>query len=216
MNILDQEIVKKVKNNKREISIDDISDDDPIIDGSEFNKPNHFYKMGALTAIKKKKRDFYDTLGDVFKRDKNFKESSYVLLKWLSTVGDPDWQTWKENGKKGKPPIKENNFTRLYLQLTNEIVNKYFWDLTSHPRLQFYLMCALGEKGVNFNWLDVNSSKEKNKLNDIILNVFNDINSTELNIIRNSLDTKEKVIDFCKRCACDDKVIKDVLKEEGL
>jgi len=72
-----------------------------------------------LKQLDHKNRDFYDELDDTEKK----KFSTYLMMKYSANVeGDPDLQEW-------------------YLRASNERVNKNFFDLGQHPKLQ-WLLCT--------------------------------------------------------------------------
>ena len=99
-----------------------------------------------LSAIDKKDRGFYDRLTD--EERKQF--SAFLMLKYCAAV-------------QGKPEMEE-----WYLRATNEYVNKHFWDLTKHPKLQWLLMTVTSPgMGTHYHKWIKQMKKEKSNLKTI-------------------------------------------------
>ena len=81
------------------------------------NKLDIGYEMAQLDT---KNRAFYDELTD----EERKKFSTYLMLRWGSAVG-------------GEPILQQ-----YYLQAMNERVNKRFFDLGKHPKLQWLMLCC--------------------------------------------------------------------------
>ena len=71
-----------------------------------------------INMLDKKSRTFYDELNDEEKK----KFSNYLMIRWGSSV-------------QGSPELQE-----YYLHATNQRLNKNFFDIHKHPKLQW--LCA--------------------------------------------------------------------------
>jgi uncharacterized protein (DUF2225 family) len=71
-----------------------------------------------MTQLDLKNRDFYDSLTE----EERKKFSNYLMIRWASSVqANQDYQEW-------------------YLLSCNERLNKHFFDINRHPKLQW--LCA--------------------------------------------------------------------------
>ena len=74
--------------------------------------------QNEMTQLDLKNRDFYDSLTD----EERKKFSTYLMVRWASSVqANQDYQEW-------------------YLLSCNERLNKHFFDINRHPKLQW--LCA--------------------------------------------------------------------------
>ncbi len=91
-----------------------------------------------MACFDRKDRDFYDELTD----EERKKFSNYLMIRWGSSV----------NGSK--------EMQEYYLIATNERLNKHFFDISKHPKLQW--LCATtvspGMGVQRHNWI---STKKK-------------------------------------------------------
>ena len=74
--------------------------------------------QNEMTQLDLKNRDFYDSLTD----EERKKFSTYLMVRWASSVqANQDYQEW-------------------YLLSCNERLNKHFFEINRHPKLQW--LCA--------------------------------------------------------------------------
>jgi len=74
--------------------------------------------QNEMTQFDRKNRQFYDSLTD----EERKKFSNYLMIRWGSSIqGSAELQNY-------------------YLQSSNHYVNKHFFDINRHPRLQW--LCA--------------------------------------------------------------------------
>ena len=95
-----------------------------------------------LRAVDQKNRSFYDSLSD----EERKKFSTYLMMRWAASVeGSSDLQEW-------------------YLRATNEQVNKNFWDLNHHPKLQWLLTTTVspGMGTHRHYWQSTKGAEKKN------------------------------------------------------
>ena len=86
-----------------------------------------------LPALDRKDRDYYDNLSDELKK----KFSPFMMLKYCASVqSSPDMEHY-------------------YIASTNHFANKYMFDLSKHPRLQWLMLTAAspGVGTMNHKWL---------------------------------------------------------------
>lgn len=117
-----------------------------------------------LKALDLRDKGFYKNLEDDEKKAIPFP----VLRRWMSTVGDVDWNEGKKQGrfkgdKKGPWPIGDERNTAYYLIMVNEIANYGFMDLYKHPELQWLLLCIVGRgQPKSHQWLPSKKVNIKN------------------------------------------------------
>ena len=115
--------------------------------------------QNEMACFDLKDRTFYDSLTD----DERKKFSNYLMIRWGSSV-------------EGSQELQE-----FYLIATNEMLNKHFFAINRHPKLQW--LCATsvspGLGKYRHNWIatkkkDVSNSATRKKLADLFPNVKND------------------------------------------
>ena len=115
--------------------------------------------QNEMACFDLKDRTFYDSLTD----DERKKFSNYLMIRWGSAV-------------EGSRELQE-----FYLIATNEMLNKHFFAINRHPKLQW--LCATsvspGLGKYRHNWIatkkkDVSNSATRKKLADLFPNVKND------------------------------------------
>lgn len=143
----------------------------------------------TLNAIDRKNRKFYDNITD--EERKGF--APVVLQRYASSVqGQPDLQEW-------------------YLAATNEYVNKHFWELTKHPKLQWLLLTTTSPgMGDHFhNWIS-NKKGTTDKQLKILEQFFPEAGVDELKTL-NHIYSKADIKEIAKERGWDDKRIKSEL-----
>ena len=115
--------------------------------------------QNEMACFDLKDRTFYDSLTD----DERKKFSNYLMIRWGSAV-------------EGSRELQE-----FYLIATNEMLNKHFFAINRHPKLQW--LCATsvspGLGKYRHNWIatkkkDASNSATRKKLADLFPNVKND------------------------------------------
>jgi len=145
-----------------------------------------------------KNRNFYDELSE----EERKKFSTFILLRWASAIQSS-----------GNRNVSNDELASYYIQVTNLRVNKNFWALNKHPKLQWQLLTSISPgAGVHkHEWIAFNSRQKKNKKISILSELFPDLNSAELDIISNHMNDKE-ITEHLKNLGYDDKEIKKRLK----
>lgn len=129
------------------------------------------YIGNEMAAFDRKDRAYYDKFTD----DERKKFSTYLMLRWGASVsGNADLQAY-------------------YLMATNERVNKNFFDLNKHPKLQ-WLLCTTVSPGMgkqHHNWL---AAKKKDgpggKLQKFVINLYPEMRNDELDLFLKLNDLK--------------------------
>lgn len=219
MNIFDREVVAELSTDTKkaagQVSIEEIKEYHRVVPGKDIGQKWEYALMGGLTAADLGDLNYYDSLGETDEeKDKNFKGDAIQMLRWMATVGSPDWGKWNANGRKGRPPIKDNDMTAYHIIMTNELANQGFWDIQHHPELQYKLITSVGV-GIKqeHHWLDMPGKKHKrSRLYELIVQKHPNINDLEYQILVESM-TEKDISDLGKDLALDDKAIKEYVKE---
>jgi len=153
------------------------------------DKSSPLYIGNEMAAYDRKDRDYYDKFTDEEK--KQF--STYLMLRYGASVGgNKDLQAY-------------------YLMATNKFVNKYFFDLNKHTKLQ-WLMCTTvsPNMGNQFHyWLAAKKKEGKstNKLRKVVAELYPNMKSDEMDMFL-SMNTEKEIKEYCKELGWDDKRIK--------
>ena len=147
------------------------------------------YIGNEMAAYDRKDRDYYDKFTD--EERKQF--STYLMLRYGASVGgNADLQAY-------------------YLMATNKYVNKHFFDLNKHTKLQ-WLMCTTvsPNMGNQFHyWLAAKKKEGKstNKLRKVVASLYPNMKSDEMDMFM-SMNTEKEIKEYCKELGWDDKRIK--------
>ena len=152
------------------------------------NKLDIGYEMAQLDT---KNRAFYDELTD----EERKKFSTYLMLRWGSAVG-------------GEPILQQ-----YYLQAMNERVNKRFFDLGKHPKLQWLLLTTVSPNmgKHRHEWMAFAARKSKNKRADVIAKLYPEYKLDDCELMAANIpDTEFKamLVDL----GWNDKEIKEAMK----
>ena len=132
-----------------------------------------------MACFDRKDRKFYDELTD----EERKKFSNYLMIRWGSSV----------NGSK--------EFQEYYLIATNERLNKHFFDLGKHPKLQW--LCATtvspGMGVQRHNWI---STKKKEagdaSIRKQLAELFPHLEDDALDVMA-KVNTKKDINDYLKK-----------------
>jgi hypothetical protein len=153
------------------------------------DKSSPLYIGNEMAAYDRKDRDYYDKFTD--EERKQF--STYLMLRYGASVGgNKDLQAY-------------------YLMATNKFVNKHFFDLNKHAKLQ-WLMCTTvsPNMGNQFHyWLAAKKKEGKstNKLRKVVASLYPNMKSDEMDMFM-SMNTEKEIKEYCKELGWDDKRIK--------
>jgi hypothetical protein len=146
----------------------------------------------VLAAIDLGSKDSWDEFNDEERKSVAF----YLLNRYVSSV------------KTGNQDLAEH-----YLILTNEFVNKNFYQLSKHPKLLWQLMCACGHesKKIHFHeWISLNRKSEGGgKKAQFLRDIYPNAKLDEIEILAKMMSTKE-VKQLAKDHGYSDKQIDDL------
>jgi len=152
------------------------------------NKLDIGYEMAQLDL---RNRKFYDELTD----EERKKFSTYLMLRWGSVVN-------------GIPELQQ-----YYLQAMNERVNKRFFDINKHPKLQWLLLTTVSPNmgKHRHEWIAYNSKTAKNKRAQKMLELYPHIKNDEAELLSNTI-SDEQYKSMLVELGYSDKEIKEALK----
>jgi hypothetical protein len=151
------------------------------------SNPDPLYIGNEMAAFDRKDRTYYDKFTD--EQRKSF--STYLMLKYGANVsGNADMQAY-------------------YLMATNERVNKNFFDLGKHPKLQ-WLSCTTvsPQMGNQFHyWLKGKKKEGDNKSQKFLAKLYPTMKSDEIELMA-KINDKRDIADMARNLGLDDKSIK--------
>ena len=154
------------------------------------DKSSPLYIGNEMAAFDRKDRDYYDKFTDEEK--KQF--STYLMLRYGASVGgNKDLQAY-------------------YLMATNKYVNKNFFDLNKHTKLQ-WLMCTAVSPGMGKQfhyWLAAKKKEGKapsSKVRKFVSELYPNMKSDEMDLLLSFLKPKD-IKEMAKEHGWDDKRIK--------
>ena len=149
--------------------------------------PDPLYIGNEMAAFDRKDRAYYDKFTD--EQRKQF--STYLMLKYGANVsGNSDMQAY-------------------YLMATNERVNKHFFDLGKHPKLQ-WLSCTTVSPGMGNQfhyWLKTKKKEGDNKSQKFLAKLYPTMKSDEIDLLA-KINDKRDIADMARNLGFDDKSIK--------
>jgi len=153
------------------------------------DKSSPLYIGNEMAAYDRKDRAYYDKFTD--EERKQF--STYLMLRYGASVGgNKDLQAY-------------------YLMATNKFVNKYFFDLNKHTKLQWLMCTAVSPNmGNQFHyWLAAKKKEGKstNKLRKVVASLYPNMKSDEMDMFM-SMNTEKEIKEYCKELGWTDDRIK--------
>ena len=144
-----------------------------------------------MAAYDRKDRAYYDN----FTEEDRKKFSTYLMLRYgASVTGSSDLQAY-------------------YLLAVNERVNKNFFDLNKHTKLQ-WLMCTTVSPGMGAQshyWLGTKKKEGNSKASKFLAKLYPTLREDELDVLVAINDTKSLKI-LGQQLGMDDKTIKKELE----
>ena len=151
------------------------------------SNPDPLYIGNEMAAYDRKDRAYYDKFTD--EQRKSF--STYLMLKYGANVsGSSDMQAY-------------------YLMATNERVNKHFFDINRHPKLQ-WLACTSVSPGMGNQfhyWLKTKKKEGDNKSQKFLAKLYPTMKSDEIDLLA-KINDKRDIADMARNLGFDDKSIK--------
>jgi hypothetical protein len=155
---------------------------------ADYNSP--LYIGNEMAAFDRKDRKYYDKFTD--EERKQF--STYLMLRYgASTEGNVDFQSY-------------------YLLATNENVNKHFFDLNKHPKLQ-WLLCTTVSPNMGKQkhyWQPAKKKETNNKAVKFLTALYPELKDDEIKLLA-ELNDKRDLTDMARKLGWDDKRIKSDL-----
>lgn len=145
------------------------------------------YIGNEMAAFDRKDRAYYDKFTD--EQRKSF--STYLMLKYGANVGgSADMQAY-------------------YLMATNECVNKHFFDINKHPKLQWLACTSVSPAmGNQFHyWLKAKKKEGDNKSQKFLAKIYPNMKQDEIELMAKINDVKS-IKDLAKKMGIEDKDIK--------
>lgn len=144
-----------------------------------------------MRAYDRKDRSYYDNFTDEDRK----KFSTYLMLRYgASVTGSGDLQAY-------------------YLLAVNERVNKNFFDLNKHTKLQ-WLMCTTVSPGMGAQshyWLGTKKKEGNSKASKFLAKLYPNLKQDELDVLVAINDTKSLKL-LGQKLGMDDKTIKKELE----
>ena len=125
-----------------------------------------------LSAVSNKNYAFYESLTEEEKKEFN----PYILMRFISNPkGDADIQSW-------------------FIELTNEYINKNFWDLSkSHKELLWKLYSAVGVgMPIDCTFLTMPKRETVNKFEQLIADLNPDMKLQDVKFLSSIMTGQEK------------------------
>lgn len=141
-----------------------------------------------MAQLDRKNRDFYDEL--TLEERKKF--STYLMLRWSSSV------------------IGNGLIQSYYVMSCNENLNKHFFDLSKHPKLQWLCATAVspGNGTYKHQWIAPKKKESTdNKATKFLKEMYPHLKDDEIDLLRR-LNSKDDLKRLAKEHGWDDKRIK--------
>lgn len=150
-----------------------------------------------MQAFDRKDREYYDNFTDEDRK----KFSTFLMLKYGANVDNKSLST-EDNAM----------LQAYYLQATNERVNKYFFDLSKHPKLQWLACTTVSPAmGNQFHyWLNAKKKEGDNKSQKFLAKIYPNMKLDEIELMA-KINDKRDLTDMARKLGWDDKRIKSEL-----
>jgi hypothetical protein len=137
--------------------------------------------QNEMSVFDRKDRTFYDTLTD----EERKKFSNYLMIRWGSAV-------------QGSAELQE-----FYLVATNERLNKHFFTVNKHPKLQWLMATAVspGMGSHRHQWIAPKKKETgSNEIKKILIDLYPSSKMQDIEILSKLVDKKQ---------------LKQLLKDQG-
>jgi len=154
------------------------------------SNPDPLYIGNEMAAFDRKDRDYYDKFTD--EQKKQF--STYLMLKYGANVsGNADLQAY-------------------YLMATNERVNKHFFEINKHTKLQWLTCTTVSpQMGNQYHfWLKGKKKESNSKAVKFLTKHFPHLKDDEIQVLA-AINDKRDLTDLARELGYDDKSIKSDL-----
>ena len=128
--------------------------------------------QNEMRCLDSKVRNFYDSLTE----EERKKFSNYLMIRWSSSV------------------VGASELQEYYLVACNERLNKHFFELSKHPKLQWLLATTIspGMGNHRHQWI-APKKKEKgdNEIKKALLDLYPTMKADEINMLSKMITKKE-------------------------
>jgi len=128
--------------------------------------------QNEMRCLDSKVRNFYDSLTE----EERKKFSNYLMIRWGSSVVGP------------------SELQEYYLVACNERLNKHFFELSKHPKLQWLLATTISPDMGNHRhqWIAL-KKKEKgdNEIKKALLDLYPTMKADEINMLSKMITKKQ-------------------------
>lgn len=147
-----------------------------------------------------KNRHFYDELTD----EERKKFSNFLLLRWGSAV-----QTSNARG------ISADEMTSYYVQVMNQRVNKHFWSLNKHPKLQWLLLTTVSPNAGSHKheWVAFKGKQAKNKRAQSLIKLMPHLKNDDAEVL-SKLMSEDEFVEMLRDHGWADSDIKKEIKSK--
>jgi len=145
-----------------------------------------------MAQLDSKHRGFYDELTV----DERKKFSTYLMLRYGSSIGGTS-----------------SDLQSYYLQSCNQQVNRHFWTLGKHTKLQWLLLTTIspGMGNHRHEWLAFKGKQAKNKRGRLISDLYPDIKLSDAELIADTISDAQ-LKQYLQDLGWEDKKIKEAMK----
>jgi hypothetical protein len=124
----------------------------------------------VLKAIDQKNYDFYDSLTD--KEKKEFQ--AFVMMRFISnSTGDREIQEW-------------------FIEMTNEFVNKNYWNISKHTGLAWKLCAAVGTGIPTFHKYLPTKKIELDKFERLLGDLYPSMKLDDIQMLASMMDDNDR------------------------
>ena len=153
------------------------------------NNSSPLYIGNEMAAFDRKDRDYYNK----FTEEEKKQFSTYLMLRYGASVGGAE------------------DLQAYYLMATNKFVNKHFFDLNKHTKLQWLMCTAVSPNmGKQFHyWLAAKKKEGKstNKERKVVSELFPNMKTDEIDMFL-VMNDKKAINAYVKEIGWDDQRIK--------
>lgn len=148
--------------------------------------------FNEMAQMDRKFRGFFDDLDEV--EQNTFKKGAYPVMRWASTVRD------------------SNLIEQYYLMSANE-VNKHFFSLSKHPKLQWLLLTTISptKQSRKHEWIKPLGRTIKDKKASLLAKLYPDESADEMELLAKAM-TDDELKQLLRGLGWEDKDIKEALK----
>ena len=160
--------------------------DKPVKEKSEKLNINN-----EMAQLDRKHRAFYDELNEQERKD----FSTFLMLRWGSCISS------------------DNPLVQQYYVMSMNEVNKHFFDIGRHPKLQWLLMTTVSptKKTQKHEWIAFKGKASKDKRANFLAQLYPTAKMADLEVLSKSMSDEQLKSELLK-LGWEDKKIKEAVK----